>query len=56
VNFVRAAGAGSAGRKGVYAVEPARWSRYCTGEFGAATEVIDGYGLREFTLIVRRAI
>jgi len=43
-------------RKGVYAVEPAQWSRYCAGEFDATTEVIDGYGLREFTLIVRRAI
>jgi SAM-dependent methyltransferase len=43
-------------RKGLYSVEPAQWSRYCAGEFGAAIEVIDGYGLREFTLIVRRAI
>lgn len=42
-------------RKGVYSVEPAQWSRYCISEFGTTTEVIDNYGLREFTLLVRRA-
>jgi SAM-dependent methyltransferase len=53
VNFVKA---GLVERKGVYSVEPSQWSRYCASEFSAATEVIDGYGLREFTLIVRHAI
>jgi SAM-dependent methyltransferase len=52
VNFVNA---DSVAREGVYSAEPAQWSRYCAREFGATTEVIDGYGLREFTLAVRRA-
>lgn len=50
VNFVEA-NAGT--RPGVYATDPDRWSRYCADHLGAATEVIDGYGLREFTLLVR---
>jgi SAM-dependent methyltransferase len=50
VNFVLA----NAGmRPGVYATDPERWTRYCSDHLGAATEVIDGYGLREFTLLAR---
>lgn len=49
VNFVEAAGT----RPGVYTTDPEPWRRYCADQFGAATEVIDGYGLREFTLLVR---
>jgi SAM-dependent methyltransferase len=53
VNFMRAPYPGSAERAGLYSTEPERWARYCTSEFGAAAEVIEDYGLREFTLIVR---
>lgn len=53
VNFMRAPGSGKPDRQGVYSTVPERWARYSTDQFGAATEVIDGYGLREFTLIVR---
>ncbi|MBV9559284.1 MAG: methyltransferase [Bradyrhizobium sp.] len=52
VNFIDA---GSVARDGIYSAEPAQWSRYCIRELGATTEIIDGYGLREFTLVVRRA-
>ena len=51
-NFITA---GLIERKGLYSVEPTQWSRYCARKFGAATQIIDGYGLREFTLIARRA-
>lgn len=54
VNFMRAPAAGTPDREGIYSAEPERWARYCAAQFGAATKVIDGYGLREFTLIVRR--
>jgi SAM-dependent methyltransferase len=53
VNFMRAPTAGTPERKGLYSAEPERWARYCAAQFGAATEMLDGYGLREFTLIVR---
>jgi SAM-dependent methyltransferase len=52
-NFMRAPNRGGGKRPGLYCTEPERWARYCARELGAATEVIDDYGLREFTLIVR---
>jgi len=30
------------------------WMRYCESQFNARVELIDGYGMKEFTLIVRR--
>jgi SAM-dependent methyltransferase len=54
VNFMSAPPGGTPDRQGVYSTVPERWASYCAAQFAAATEVIDGYGLREFTLIVRR--
>jgi SAM-dependent methyltransferase len=54
VNFMRAPRAGQPVRQGLYATEPKRWAQYCAAQFGVATKVIDGYGLGEFTLLVRR--
>ena len=54
VNFVRTPPAGHPIRQGLYTTEPALWANYCAEQFGAVTEIIDGYGLREFTLLVRR--
>jgi SAM-dependent methyltransferase len=54
VNFMRAPTAGTPDREGVYSTEPERWAQHCAAQFAAPTKVIDGYGLREFTLIVRR--
>ncbi len=54
VNFMKAPAAGTPEREGVYSTEPERWARHCAAQFGASTKLIDGYGLREFTLIVRR--
>lgn len=53
VNFMRQPTATS-GRKGLYYTDTAYWARYCATKFGAVAEVREGYGLREFTLIVRR--
>ena len=53
VNFMRAPGPGRKERAGLYSTEPERWASYCRGTFGAATQMIENYGLREFTLIAR---
>jgi SAM-dependent methyltransferase len=54
VNFMCAPAGGTPERQGVYSTAPARWASHCEAQFGATTDVIEGYGLREFTLIVRR--
>jgi SAM-dependent methyltransferase len=54
VNFMKAPAGGKASREGVYAPSTDRWTHYCADRFGATTLVLDDYGLREFTLIVRR--
>ena len=38
----------------LYCCEPEPWVRYCVDELGCAVEVVDGYGLLEFTLLARR--
>lgn len=53
VNFMKLP-AGATGRHGLYTTEAAFWSGYCASQFNAAAEVHDGYGLMEFTLIVRK--
>ncbi len=55
VNFVKAPSNGAPGREGVYSTEPERWATYCAAQFRATTEVIEDYGLREFTLIIRNS-
>jgi SAM-dependent methyltransferase len=37
----------------LYRVPPERWSEFCTDELGCEVERISGYGLPEFTLLVR---
>jgi SAM-dependent methyltransferase len=54
VNFMKAPAGGKPDRKGLYSTQPDRWARYCADRFGSAAEVLDNYGLREYTLIVRR--
>lgn len=54
VNFMTASTSRQVRREGVYATEPDRWTKFIAREFDAATEVIDNYGMREVTLIVRR--
>jgi SAM-dependent methyltransferase len=37
----------------LYRTDPEPWVRYCEQELGCAVEVLDNYGMREFTLLVR---
>ncbi len=53
VNFIAAASV-AALAQGLYATTPEPWIAHCTRRFGATAEVVAGYGLREFTLLVRR--
>lgn len=54
VNFMaeRPDGAATAG---LYRTDPRRWASFCREALGCAVEVVDGYGMREFTLLVRPA-
>jgi hypothetical protein len=54
VNFMKAPPGGETRREGLYCIEPRRWAKYCSAKFGAKTRILDNYGLREFTLTVRR--
>lgn len=38
----------------LYRTSPDPWRQYCQDELGATVETVDGYGMREFTLLVRR--
>jgi SAM-dependent methyltransferase len=53
VNFMKRP-AGAPARHGLYTTDTASWARYCATRFNATAEVHDGYGLMEFTLILRK--
>jgi SAM-dependent methyltransferase len=53
VNFMKRPAEATA-RHGLYTPDTAPWARYCAARFNATAEVHDGYGLMEFTLIVRK--
>jgi SAM-dependent methyltransferase len=53
VNFMKRP-EGAPARRGLYTTDTASWARYCASRFDATAEVRDGYGLMEFTLIVRK--
>ena len=38
----------------LYRSRPARWVAFCRQELGCSVRVLRGYGLREFTLLIRR--
>lgn len=40
-------------KAGLYTTVPEPWAEYCRHHFNAEVEIVGGYGLREFTLIVR---
>jgi len=52
VNFMRPV-AWAAGIDELYAAEPAEWIGYCRGELGRSVELLEGYGLPEYSLLVR---
>jgi SAM-dependent methyltransferase len=54
VNFVAEPAIGRTRRVGLYCVSPSRWITHCERAFGAQITLIEGYGMSEFTLLVRR--
>jgi SAM-dependent methyltransferase len=52
VNFMTPLGPGRPVRS-VYRTVPKPWVEFCASEFGASTDILADYGLREFTLLVR---
>lgn len=50
VNFMRPGGVPV---KGLYRSPPQRWTTFCERELGCSVELVEGYGLREFTLLAR---
>jgi SAM-dependent methyltransferase len=53
VNFVTSPAPGQRVTHGLYTTPPGRWMEYCANNIGADVQLIDGYGMREFSLLVR---
>jgi len=56
VNFIRdtaGSSATDARAEGLYRTTPQRWIDVCESELGCSVETVDGYGMREFTLLIR---
>ena len=54
VNFLAPLGPDMQAIPELYRVSPDVWIRHCERQFGAKVELVEGYGMREFTLLVRR--
>lgn len=54
VNF-KAEKPGGVETAGLYRTAPAPWIAFCRQILGCTADVVDGYGMREFTLLVRPA-
>jgi SAM-dependent methyltransferase len=39
----------------LYCTTPGKWARFCEQELGRSIEILDDYGLQEFTLLARAA-
>lgn len=55
VNFVASRPDGKGARRGLYTTQPGPWMEYCARHIGAEPQLIEGYGMQEFTLLVRGA-
>lgn len=57
VNFIAETGhdgsASAPSAEGLYRTDPRRWIDFCESELGCSVETVDGYGMREFTLLIR---
>jgi SAM-dependent methyltransferase len=53
VNFVAPETPGRAVSPGLYRISPEPWIAFCETALGSAVELVQGYGLHEFTLLVR---
>jgi hypothetical protein len=56
VNFLAPLSEGVPDIPQLYRVQQHTWADYCTKNLGADVEVLSGYGMREFTLLVRRRL
>jgi cytochrome P450 len=54
VNFMAEGTTCKASPEQLYRTSPEVWSRYCESGLGCAVEILSSYGMREFTLLVRR--
>ncbi|MET0428928.1 MAG: methyltransferase [Microvirga sp.] len=54
VNFVSRPGPGQDDAPGLYCTEPQRWVAFCKDQLGHRANVVDRYGMSEFTLIATR--
>ena len=54
VNFLRELPAGMEGKPQLYRTQPGQWAGFCEREVPGGVEVLDHYGMREFTLLVRK--
>ncbi|MGA2290752.1 class I SAM-dependent methyltransferase [Bradyrhizobium sp.] len=57
VNFIsdatRAGSPATTLTDGLYRTMPQPWIGYCESQLGCSVEIMDGYGMREFTLLIR---
>ncbi|MEZ0308378.1 MAG: trans-aconitate 2-methyltransferase [Ramlibacter sp.] len=53
-NFIEPAQPGVGSPHQLYRVARARWTAHCIGKLGCRVEIVDGYGLPEYTLIARK--
>lgn len=53
VNFLAPLADGEHGKPELYRASPEQWIEYCTREWGAQVELLNNYGMREFTLLAR---
>jgi SAM-dependent methyltransferase len=53
VNFLNVLPQGVEGKRELYRTPPQPWADFCRRELGARVEVLDSYGMREFTLLAR---
>ena len=55
VNFLSAPTPGAPAGQ-LYCPKPETWARFCQDQLGCSVEILDNYGMREFTLLVRRTL
>jgi SAM-dependent methyltransferase len=52
VNFLAALPAGTTGKQELYRTDVKTWAGFCRERYQAKVDVLDAYGMREFTLLV----
>ena len=55
VNFLAPLDEGLLTKPELYRAPPALWMQYCEREFNTTVEILENYGMREYTLLIRTA-